>query len=88
MKSSKHAKGKERMSKKEDREKELAESFQKYNDDVHLRKETLPHAQQVFRMKVLKVFLRAGITLNKLAVFVNYWRRVATVSVTEGLCAI
>lgn len=44
MKSSKHVKGKERMSKKEAQEKDLAESLQKYNDDVHLRGETLPQA--------------------------------------------
>ena len=66
VKSSKHAKGKERMSKKEAEERDLAETFQKYNDDVHLRGETLPQTQQVFRVKVLKSFLRAGIPLNKI----------------------
>ena len=67
MKLSKHAKGKEGMSKKEARERDLAESLQKYNDDVHLRGETLPQAQQVYRVKVLKSFLRAGIPLNKIS---------------------
>ena len=69
MKSSKHAKGKERMSnllKKEARERDLAETLQKSNDDVHLRGETLPQTQQVFRVKVLKSFLQAGIPLNKI----------------------
>ena len=66
VKSSKHAKGKERMSKKEARQKDLAEALQKYNDDVHLRGETLPQTQQVYRVKVLKSFLRAGIPLNKI----------------------
>jgi len=41
------------------------ESLQKYND-VHLWGETLPQAQQVFRVKVLKTYLRAGIPLNKI----------------------
>jgi len=36
IKSSKHMKGKEKMKNKEDKEKNLAESLQKYNDDVHL----------------------------------------------------
>ena len=66
MKSSKHAKGKERMSKKEAQQKDLAEALQKYNEDVHLRGETLPQTQQVYRVKVLKSFLRAGIPLNKI----------------------
>ena len=65
-KSFKHAKGKERMSKKEAQQKYLAEALQKYNDDVHLRGETLPQTQQVYRVKVLKSFLRAGIPLNKI----------------------
>ena len=54
------------MSKKEALERDLAETLQKYNDDVHLRGETLPQTQQVFRVKVLKSFLRAGIPLNKI----------------------
>jgi len=37
------------------------------NHDVHLRGETLPQAQQVYHVKVLKSFLRAGIPLNKIS---------------------
>ena len=50
MKLSKHVKGKERVSKKKPEKKDLAES-------LHLQGETLPQAQQVFRVKVLKAFL-------------------------------
>jgi len=66
IKSSKHVKGKQRLSKKEAREKDLAESLRSYNEEVHLRGETLPQDQQVYRVKVLKAFLRAGIPLNKI----------------------
>ena len=66
IKLSKYVKGKERISKKETREKDLSESLQKYNDDAHLRGETLPQAQQVFCVKVLNAFLQAGIPLNKI----------------------
>ena len=41
-------------------------SLQKYNDDVHLRGETFLQTQQVYHVKVLKSFLRAGIPLNKI----------------------
>jgi len=58
-------KGKEKMKNKEAKEKDLAESLQKYNDNVLLRGKTLSQAQQIYRVKVLKAFLRAGIPLNK-----------------------
>ena len=35
----------------------------------HLRGETLPEAQQVYRIKVMKAFLQAGVPLAKLDVF-------------------
>ena len=66
LKSSKHIKGKERLKNKEVREKDLADTLQRYNNEVHLRGETLPLTQQVFRVKVLKAFLQAGIPLNKI----------------------
>ena len=60
LKSSKHIKGKEKLKKKEVQEKDLAETLQRYNNEVHLRGETLPLTQQVFRVKVLKAFLQVG----------------------------
>ena len=43
----------------------------KYNDDVHLEEESLPMEQQVYmyRVKVLRAFLKAGTPLNKLNCF-------------------
>jgi len=69
IKSFKHVKGKEKMKNKEAKEKDLAESLQNYNDNVHLQGETLPQAQQIYRVKVLKAFLRTGIPLNKIGPF-------------------
>ena len=66
LKSAKHIKGKERLKNKGIRERDLAEILQRYNNEVHLRGETLPPTQQVFRVKILKAFLRAGIPLNKI----------------------
>ena len=66
MKSAKHIKGNKRLKNKEIRETDLAETLQRCNNEVHLRGETLPLTQQVFHVKVLKAFLRAGIPLNKI----------------------
>ena len=40
-----------------------------YNSTEHLRGETLPEAQQVYRVKVMKTFLQAGVPIAKLDVF-------------------
>ena len=40
-----------------------------YNSNEHLRGETLPEAQQVYRVKVMKTFLQAGVPIAKLDVF-------------------
>lgn len=36
-----------------------------HNKDTHLRDETLPASQQVYRVRVLTCFLRAGVPLRK-----------------------
>ena len=38
---------------------------------MHPKGETLPPSQQVFRVKVMKTFLRAGVPLNKISSFRN-----------------
>ena len=67
--SAKHKKGIERLKEKTAKEKDIAESLKLYNSVEHLRGETLPEAQQVYRVKVLKTFLQAGVPLAKLDVF-------------------
>uniref|UniRef100_A0A1X7TCL5 Uncharacterized protein n=1 Tax=Amphimedon queenslandica TaxID=400682 RepID=A0A1X7TCL5_AMPQE len=44
--------------------------FAKHNDDIHFRGETLFTKTQVFRVKVVKSFLKAGVPLSK----VDYFR--------------
>ena len=65
----KHENSKKRLEKKEARERDIAESLTKYNTEVHPRGETLPQEQQVYRVKVVSAFLKAGIPLNKIGVF-------------------
>ena len=45
------------MKKKESRNKAIVEFLHKYNEEVHMKGETLPDAQQVFRVEVVKSIL-------------------------------
>jgi len=65
IKSSKHSNGKKRLEQRKGKDQDIAQSLQKYNEEVHGRGETLPEPQQVFRVKVVKTFLQAGIPLSK-----------------------
>ena len=67
--SMKHRNSKERLSRKEAREGDIASSLRKYNEQVHQHGETLPEQQQVYRVRVVSTFLKAGVPLNKIAKF-------------------
>ena len=41
----------------------------KHNEEQHLRGETLPEEQQVYRIKVVPAFLKAGVPLSKIGAF-------------------
>ena len=69
MKSTKHIEGKKRLESKVAREKSIAEALKKHNEESHLRGETLPDSQQVYRVKVVTCFLRAAVPLRKLDCF-------------------
>ena len=67
--SAKHKKGTERLKEKAAKKKDIAKSLKLYNSVEHLRGKTLPKAQQVYRVKVMKALLQAGVPLAKLDVF-------------------
>lgn len=69
VKSQKHVDSKKKRKMKEAREQDIAMALTKYNEKEHLRGETLPEEQQVYRVKVVTAFLRAGIPLSKLDSF-------------------
>lgn len=69
LKSQKHKDGKRRLQKKEASERDIAKELTVYNDDNRMVGETLTESTQVFRVKVVSTFLRAGIPLNKLDIF-------------------
>ena len=47
----------------------LAISLKKYDQSVHPNWESLPNEQRVYRVKVLKTFMRAGVPISKLQYF-------------------
>lgn len=65
----KHSSSKERLKSKEIRERDLAESLKKHNSLLHPRGETLPEEHQIYRVKVVTTFLKAGVPLNKIDLF-------------------
>ena len=67
--SRKHLDGKKKLDKKEAREQDIAQALKKYNSECHPRGETLPESQQVYRVKVVRTFLQAGVPLSKLSIF-------------------
>jgi hypothetical protein len=69
IKSAKHKAGKGRLQQKEAREADIASASRANNEAIHLRGETLPEQQQIFRVKVVSCFLRAAIPLGKVDLF-------------------
>ena len=67
VRSVKHEKGVKRLKGKEQRERSIAEALAAHNQENHLRGETLPADQQVYRVtcKVVSCFLKAGVPLRK-----------------------
>ena len=65
----KHRNSKERLARKGARERDIASTLKKYNEQVHPRGETLPEHQQVYRVKVVSTFLKAGVPLSKISKF-------------------
>lgn len=69
VKSRKHQAGNELHLRSEAHERDIATSFAQYNQQEHTSGETLPKDMQVYRIRVVTVFLKVGITLNKLENF-------------------
>ena len=67
--STKHGEGKEKLNKRSSSEVEIATALQAHNKQNHTKGESLPVDQQVYRVKVMKAFLLAGIPINKISCF-------------------
>lgn len=56
IKSKKHEESKERLARKESRERDIAESLRVHDNKTHRRGETLPEAQKVYRARVIMTY--------------------------------
>lgn len=63
--SAKHVSGKAHLATKEKKERDITDMFVKYDNAVHPVGETLSESVRVYRVRVLRTFLRAGIWLEK-----------------------
>ena len=69
VKSKKHKLGKEKLQGRNKEEIDIAQAFDAYNQKEHLAGETLSNDLQVYRIKVVRTFLKAGVPLNKVDLF-------------------
>ena len=67
--SAKHKTGKAKLGSKEAKERDIALALKQADEQCHPVGETLPIEQRVYRVKVVRTFLRAAVPLNKLATF-------------------
>ena len=68
VRSNKHEMGKNRLARKDAVERDIAQAFRAAETE-HPRGETLPEDQRVYRVRVVRVFLRTATPLNKLSYF-------------------
>ena len=68
IKSAKHSSGKTRLENQKKKDMEIAKAL-KSHDTLHPKGETLPDSQRIFRVKVARTFLSAGIPLSKVSHF-------------------
>ena len=64
----------------------IVDAMKNYDQEVHPKGEMLSDNQRVFRVEVLKTFLKAGVPLHKKDDFVNYPKKKATVSHRRPTC--
>ena len=67
--SAKHQAGKSRLVSKEAKEKDIAEVLIATGQQRHPVRETLPLDHRIYRVKVVKTFIRAAVPLSKLEIF-------------------
>lgn len=64
--SQKHKSGVEKIAKKKKRDLTVLDAMKNYDKEVHPKGEMLSDNQRVFRVRVLKTFLKAGVPLQKM----------------------
>ena len=54
---------------------DIVQALEKYDADIHPSGETLPEAARVYRVKVLRTFLKAGVAIKKIDDFRDLGRK-------------
>ena len=67
--STKHKAGKTRLQSQKKKELEIAEALKTQDSAICPKGESLPDNQRIYRVKVVRTFLSAGVTLNKIPSF-------------------
>ena len=70
--SAKHKSGKGSLSQKKERDITIIDAMKKYDQEVNPKGEMLIDNQRVFRVRVLKTFLKAKFRLTRWTIFGNY----------------
>ena len=65
----KHESSKGRLKEKEKRDSDIVDALQRYTKQIHPKGETLSDNTRVYRVKVVRAFLRAGVPLQKIDSF-------------------
>ena len=69
LESTKHRVSKSRLKEREKRDSDIVDALQKYSKEVHPKGETLSDNTRVYRVKIVRAFLKAGIPLQKIDSF-------------------
>lgn len=67
--SSKHKVGKDKIASKEKRKKDIADALKSYDEVEHPSGETISTSIRVYRVKVVAIFFKAGVPMNKIDKF-------------------
>ena len=66
--STRHQQGEKVLEAQKSKQQSIAVAMKKVNDDIHLKGETLPGKELVFRCEVVQTVLRAGVPLSKCSI--------------------
>ena len=81
--SAKHSRHKQKLKEKNSREQDIAQAFQVYEQEVHPVGESLPEVHKLWRIKVVTMFLKAGVPLSRSINLEVCWRSMPIAYLTD-----
>ena len=80
--SSKHSKMKDSLKERKEKNADIAKCLKLYDEEQHPSVECLPEEQRIYRIKVLSLFLKAGVPLNKIDSFREVFEEHGSISMS------